>query len=58
MKNLASQDSQRWIILSEILAFNKMRVLTRGLDHEDFIKALQRHQKNFAKCTFELSEDL
>lgn len=43
MKDLAGRDPARWVCLSEILAFNKMRVLMRGLDHAELIEALKRH---------------
>lgn len=57
MKDLAGRDPARWVDLSEILAFNKMRVLMRGLGHDELIEALKRHLKNAPRCSFEINDD-
>ena len=57
LTKVAARDADRFIALSEILSFNKMRVLMRGLETNELVEALQRHQKNFKNCSFELSDD-
>ena len=54
---MASRDPTRWVNLNEVQAFNKMRVLMRDLDQNEFVEALKRQEKNFKNCSFDLSED-
>ena len=54
---VAAKDPERWVAMTEILGFNKMRVLMRGITKIELIQALVRLQKNAPKCYFELSED-
>ena len=54
---VAGRDPARWVPITELLGFNKMKVLMRGLETKELTDALQRHQKNFKNCSFELTED-
>ena len=44
LKQVATRSAEHWINLSEILSFNKMRVLMRGNKVEDLVSLIQKQQ--------------
>ena len=55
LTSLANKEENRWIDFSEIMQFNKMKVLTASLTLDEVIAALQKRAG--PRCPFEMLHD-